>query len=123
VFVILAAVNLLLVAVFAARDTAHNHAVLRAMGFTPGQTASTLITTQLVTAIPATLAGIPAGLMLFHVVYQAAANGQSDNGPIDPPTAWLAVLAAAAIALAGLLAAAPARALARLPVAPRLTTD
>jgi hypothetical protein len=123
VFVILAAVNLVLVAIYAARDTAHNHAVLRALGFTPNQTASTLITTQMVTAIPATLAGAPAGLLLFHVVYQAAADGQSDNGPSNPPAAWLAILVVATVALAGLLAAIPANALARRPIAPTLTTD
>jgi putative ABC transport system permease protein len=123
VFVVLATANLVLVGIYAARDTAHNHAVLRAVGFTPKQTASTLITTQMVTAIPATLAGVPAGLLLFHVVYQAAANGQSDNGPNDPPAAWVAILVVATIALAGFLAAVPASALARRAVAPTLTTD
>jgi putative ABC transport system permease protein len=123
VFVILAAVNLVLVAIYAARDTAHNHAVLRAVGFTPNQTASSLVTTQLVTAIPATLAGVPTGLLLFHVVYQAAANGQTDNGPSNPPATWLAILIAATIALAALLAALPANTLARRAIAPTLTTD
>jgi putative ABC transport system permease protein len=122
-FVILGAINLLLVAAFAARDTRHNHAVLRAIGFTPRQTARSLVTTQLVTAVPAALAGLPIGMLLFRAVYEASTNGQSDSGPANPPIAWLAGLFLTATALAGLLAAAPAAALARNPIAPTLTTD
>src|SRR6185437_11580360 len=102
-FVILGAINLLLVAAFAARDTRHNHAVLRAIGFTPRQTARSLVTTQLVTAVPAALAGLPIGMLLFRAVYEASTNGQSDSGPANPPIAWLAGLFLTATALAGLL--------------------
>lgn len=123
VFVIFAAVNLVIVAIYAARDTAHNHAVLRAIGFTPNQTAATLITTQLAIAIPATAAGVPAGLLLFHLVYNAAANAQSDTGPNNPPISWIAILIVIATTLAAALTALPAKALARRPVAATLTTD
>jgi FtsX-like permease family len=122
-FVILGAINLLFVAAFSARDTRHNHAVLRAIGFTPSQSVRSLVTTQLVTAAPATLAGIPIGLLLFHAVYAASANGQSDTGPANPPAIWFAGLVLIVTATIGLLSAAPAAALAQHTIAPALTTD
>ena len=122
-FVILGAINLLFVAAFTARDTRHNHAVLRAIGFTPSQSVRSLVTTQLVTAAPATLAGIPIGLLLFHAVYTASANGQSDTGPANPPAIWFAGLVLIVTATIGLLSAAPAATLARHSIAPALTTD
>jgi hypothetical protein len=43
----LATINAFIVATFAARDAARNHAVLRAVGATPRQTVATLIISQL----------------------------------------------------------------------------
>ena len=121
VFVVLAAVNLSVVATAAARDAAPNHAILRAVGFTPNQTAAALLTTQTVGGAVATIAGLPLGLLLFHGVY--AATNNSSAGPHDPPALWLAIIAVAAVALSGILATSTARRFSRRPVAATLTTD
>ncbi len=113
--------NLSIVATAAARDAAPNHAILRAVGFTPTQTATTLLTTQTISGALATIAGLPLGLLLFHAVY--AATNTSNNGPHNPPALWLTIIAVVAIAVGGSLAASSARATARRPIAATLTTD
>jgi hypothetical protein len=44
---VLGTINAFIVATFAARDGARNHAVMRAIGATPRQTAATLVVSQL----------------------------------------------------------------------------
>jgi ABC-type antimicrobial peptide transport system permease subunit len=121
VFVVLAAVNLSIVATAAARDAAPNHAILRAIGFTPTQTATSLLTTQTIGGALAAIAGLPLGLLLFHAVY--AATNNSNTGPHNPPAIWLTIIAAAAIALGATLAASSARTIALRPIALTLTAD
>jgi putative ABC transport system permease protein len=50
---VLATINALIVAALAARDSARNHATLRAVGATPRQTTATLVVSQ--------MGGVPTG--------------------------------------------------------------
>jgi ABC-type lipoprotein release transport system permease subunit len=61
---VLATVNAFVIAAFAARDSARNHAVLRALGATPRQTTTALIVSQLGASAIAVACGIPLGLGL-----------------------------------------------------------
>jgi hypothetical protein len=58
---VLATINAVIVATFAARDAARNHAVMRALGATPRQTVTALIVSQLGACAIAVVAGIPLG--------------------------------------------------------------
>ena len=120
-FAVVAVVNLIIAAIFAARDSAPNRAVLRALGFTPTQTAATLVSSQTAAGIIACLIGAPLGIGIFHGVY--AATNNSAQPPSNPPALSLAALVAAALVLTALLAAAAAQRSTRLPVTANLTTD
>jgi ABC-type lipoprotein release transport system permease subunit len=110
--VALAALNAMVVAIFAARDNARNHAILRAVGATPRQTIISFVVAQLGASLMGCAAGIPLGVLLFNSV-----NGDSakDLGTIALPAS---VFVAVAVPLLYLLAViVPAARLARRPVA------
>ncbi len=121
VFALLAALNLTVVATFLARDQAGNHAVLRAVGFTRRQTVVSLAVPHAAVAAAGAVVGIPVGLLVFRLSYQAA-NGGADGAAV-PPAAWLLLVPLAAAAAGAVLAALPARLLARSPVAVRLSGE
>ena len=114
----LGAVNALIVSVFAARDGAANHARLRAVGFTPGQTVAALVAGQVVTALGAAIVGVPLGAAVFRIAY-AAANGDAGAAQL-PPAPWVAAAVAGTLVAAAGLAGLPARVMARRPVASAL---
>ncbi len=64
--VVLAAVNAFIVAVFAARDHARNHAILRTLGATPRQTVVAFVVGQLGAGLLACVLGLPLGIVLFN---------------------------------------------------------
>jgi ABC-type lipoprotein release transport system permease subunit len=112
----LAAVNAAVAAVFAARDSARNHAILRTIGVTPRQTAAAFLVAHLAACLLACAIGIPFGVTLFEV----------SRGVLDPialsPLTYATVIVAAPL-LYALIAATPARLLARQPIAPQLTYE
>jgi ABC-type lipoprotein release transport system permease subunit len=118
--VALAALNAMVVAIFAARDNARNHAILRAVGATPRQTIVSFVVAQLGAGLLGCAAGIPLGVLLFNSV-----NGDSakDLGTIALP-AWVYVAVAVAVPVLYLLAViVPADRLARRPVSGVLTYE
>ncbi|MDQ2741879.1 MAG: ABC transporter permease [Chloroflexota bacterium] len=119
-FIVLGALNTVLVATFAARDSVHNHAVLRAIGCTRAQNIVSLVSAQSATAIGAACIGVPLGLALFNFTYGAVGGGP---GAHNPPVLWLAAMAAVSIVLACVLAAIPGYVLSRHSVAPLLAHD
>lgn len=121
VFVFLAALNLSVVAAFLARDQAANHAVLRAVGFTRRQTTISLAAPHAAVAAAAGVVGVPLGLLVFRLSYQAANDGPA--GAATPPLVWLLLVPIAAAAVAAALAAVPANLLARSPIAGTLAAE
>ncbi len=111
----LGAVNALIVSVFAARDGAANHARLRAVGVTPGQTGAIVFSSQVTVALAAAVVGVPLGALVFRLAY-VAANGSADGAQL-PPLVWVLPAVAATLLLAAALAALPARWMSRRPVA------
>jgi len=106
-----------IVAAFAARDSARNHAVLRAVGATPRQTTAALIVSQLGASALAVLLGIPLGLGLWKLM-----DG-GDLPEVPVPATHLALLAVLVPVAFAALVAIPARRQARHPVAPVLAQD
>jgi putative ABC transport system permease protein len=114
---LLGTINAVIVATFAARDAARNHAVLRALGATPRQTVVALIVSQLGACAIAVVAGIPLGIGLWSLM-----DG-GDLPPVRLPAAALLLLAVAVPVVFAGIVSVPARLLARQPVAPRLAYE
>jgi putative ABC transport system permease protein len=114
---VLACINAFVVATFAARDSARNHAVLRAVGATPRQTTVALIVSQLGASALAVIVGIPLGLGLWGLI-----DG-GDLPPVPVPAGSLALLALAVPLGFAALVAVPAHRLAHRAIAPVLAPE
>jgi putative ABC transport system permease protein len=114
---VLATINAIIVATFAARDAARNHAVLRAVGATPRQTVIALVVSQLGACAIAVVVGIPLGLGLWSLM---EGGDLPEVGVSTPSLLLLAVAVPVAFAA---IVSVPARLLARRPVAPLLTYE
>jgi len=113
----LATINAIIVATFAARDAARNHAVLRAVGATPRQTVIALVVSQLGACAVAVVVGIPLGLGLWSLMEGG------DLPEVGVSTSSLLLVAVAVPVAFAAIVSVPARLLARQPVAPLLTYE
>lgn len=112
---LLAAVNVIVIAWTTALETRRAQAIARTLGATPGQVTFGLALGQVLPALPATLAGIPLGLGMYAI---------NAVGPVTLPPAWVILTAAAGIVLAvAALTAIPAQIAARRPVATVLSSE
>jgi putative ABC transport system permease protein len=116
----LAALNAMIAAIFAARDSARNHAIMRALGATPRQTVISFVVAQFGASLLGCAAGIPLGVLLFNTVVSSNVK--------DMPTITLPVSAYVAVAVVApllylLVAIVPAARLARRRVAPVLVYE
>lgn len=102
----------------AIRERRRELAVLSAVGFSVRQLAGATVAGQAVLAGIGALFGIPLGIGFFRLAYTLA-NGTS-AGLVDAPVLYLLAVVPAAMLVAGLVAALPAQALRRLPVAAAL---
>jgi putative ABC transport system permease protein len=114
---VLATINALIIAALAARDSARNHATLRAVGATPRQTTATLVVSQLGASLLAVAAGLPLGLGLWSVM-----DG-GDLPPVPVPTTTLLAIAAIVPLVFAALVTLPARHWAHQPPARALTYE
>jgi ABC-type antimicrobial peptide transport system permease subunit len=107
----------LIVAAFAARDAARNHAVLRAVGATPRQTVAVLVVSQLGACAVAVAVGIPLGLGLWSLMEGG------DLPAAGVPAASLLLLAMAVPVAFAAIVSVPAWLLARRPPSPLLAYE
>jgi putative ABC transport system permease protein len=114
---VLGTINALIVATFAARDAARNHAVLRAVGATPRQTVIALIVSQLGACALSVVVGIPLGLGLWSLMEGG------DLPRVSVPATSLLLLAVAVPLAFAAIVSFPASLIARKPVAPLLTYE
>ena len=114
---VLATINALIIAALAARDSARNHATLRAVGATPRQTTATLVVSQLGASLLAVVVGLPLGLGLWSVM-----DG-GDLPPVPVPTTTLLAIAAIVPLVFAALVTLPARLWAHRPPARALTYE
>ena len=114
---VLATINALIIAALAARDSARNHATLRAIGATPRQTTATLVVSQMGACLLAVAMGLPLGLGLWSVM-----DG-GDLPPVPVPATTLLAIAAIVPLVFAALVTLPARRWAGQPPARALTYE
>jgi putative ABC transport system permease protein len=94
------------------RERAHDVGVLKAVGMTPRQTITMLVTTVAATGLVAGLIAVPAGIALHHAIVPIMASGAQIGLPAaaynvyNPAELVLLALAGLVIAVAGALAPA-----------------
>jgi putative ABC transport system permease protein len=108
----LALVNTVVHTWSAVLDARRPLAVARTLGATPGQAAASVAVAQLLPALLGVAAGLPGGIVLVAL----AGTGRIDY----PPASWLLATMLAALLVIGAMAAVPALAAARRPVADAL---
>jgi putative ABC transport system permease protein len=112
----LAVLNAIVTAWATVLETRRSSALTRALGASPGQLITGLVTAQLLPSLPGALLGIPLGIGLF-----ALANGGGTQTTTVPPAWWLAAAVLGTMLALAVLSAIPARIGARQPIAPVLT--
>ncbi|MEU1179362.1 ATP-binding cassette domain-containing protein [Streptomyces sp. NPDC005820] len=111
--VALSTLNTVLLGWSTAVQARHTLTITRTLGATPGQVVAALCTAQLLPAVPAVAAGIPAGLGLYWLFGTQAA----------PPGSWLLTAALVILSAAGALTALPAWTHTRGPAGRTLDTE
>jgi putative ABC transport system permease protein len=112
---IMAALNTVFTAWATALDAKRASALMRALGASSGQVSVGLMTSQVLTALPGAIVGIPLGMAMF-----GAAN---TSGSQAPPVTWTAVaMAGILLAVAG-LTTIPAMIAARTPATQILQSE
>jgi putative ABC transport system permease protein len=117
ILIALALINATVAAVFSAHDHARNHAIMRTVGATPGQTVTAFLVAQLTACLIACALGVPLGVAF----YESSTRGPL--GPIGLSLVTYVVTCLTVLVLYGLIAAIPARLLARRPITPQLAYE
>ena len=122
VLAVIGLTNLFTASLVGIRDHVRDVGVLRAMGLTPWQVRTSLLTRTSVLALVAAAIGSLAGLLVCGRLINLGAQAYGIGAGIGRPPSAAAVLAAALLAVIGssLTAIIPARRAARLPAASAL---
>jgi putative ABC transport system permease protein len=115
VLLAITATTLVAVALLSVRERIRDYGVLKTIGLTPRQLASSLVGAHAAVALLAALVAIPAGLGLYRIVY-AIAGGDSADLVLAP---WwsLALVPIGAPLLVAAVTGLPARLASRIPAA------
>jgi len=120
VLLLIAITSLLAIALLGLRERLRDFGVLKAVGLTPRQVASTLVSPYALLAVVASAVSVPVGIGLYIATYRAAGG---DGDPTLAPWASLALVPVATVLLVVLATSVPARMAARAPVADVLRTE
>ncbi|HEY7045377.1 MAG TPA: FtsX-like permease family protein [Nocardioidaceae bacterium] len=120
VLVVIALTSLLAVSLLTLRERLRDFAVLKAMGLTPRQVASTLVAPYAVMALVSALVSVPLGIALFLAAFYASG---SDSDPTLASAAVMAVVPVGMTLLVVVVVAAPARLATRIPAAVALRAE
>lgn len=115
---LVAVTSIVAVGLVGLRERRRELAVLSAVGFSAGQLGASVVAGQCALAGAGAVLGVPLGIGFFRLAY-ALANGSS-AGLVDAPPAHLLAVVPVVVVLAAMVAAVPASALRRLPVAAAL---
>ena len=108
------------VALLALRERLRDFGVLKALGLTPRQVASTLVSPYALVALLAGVVAIPVGVALYVAVFHAAGG---DGDPVIAPWPWLALVPVATVLLVVAATSVPARIAAHAPAADVLRAE
>jgi hypothetical protein len=98
-------------------------AVLKSIGFLRRQVTATVTWQAAAVAVVAIVVGVPVGVAIGRWAWRSVATGVGSVSPPVVPLTAVVVVAGAALVAAMVLAAVPARAAARIPVAPALRRE
>ncbi|HEU0288034.1 MAG TPA: ABC transporter permease [Nocardioidaceae bacterium] len=120
VLLLIAITSLLAIALLGLRERLRDFGVLKAVGLTPRQVASTLVSPYAMLAVVASVLSIPVGIALYIATYRAAGG---DGDPTLAPWPWLVLVPVAMVLLVVVATSVPARMAARASVADVLRTE
>ena len=118
VLLLITVTTLVAMALLSVRERVRDYGVLKAIGLTPGQIASSLVSAHAAVALVAALLSIPLGIGLYVAVYNIA-GGSSEELVIAP---WwsLALVPVGAVLTVVAATSLPARLATRIPTADAL---
>jgi putative ABC transport system permease protein len=115
VLLLITATTLVAVALLSVRERIRDYGVLKTIGFTPRQIASSLVGAHAALALIAALLSIPAGIALYVTVYGIA--GGSGDDLVIAPWWWLALVPIGTVLMVIVATSLPARLATRIPTA------
>jgi ABC-type antimicrobial peptide transport system permease subunit len=118
VLLVITLTTLVAIALLSVRERIRDYGVLKAIGLTPKQIASSLVSAHAALALIAALVSIPVGVELYRAVY-AVAGGDSQDLVIAPWWSLALVPIATVLVVAG-ATSLPARLATRIPTADAL---
>jgi putative ABC transport system permease protein len=118
VLLLITATTLVAVALLAVRERVRDYGVLKTIGLTPRQIASSLVSAHAAVALLAALLSIPAGIGLYLAVYRVA--GGSSEDLVLAPWWWLALVPIGSVLVVAAATSLPARLATRIPIADAL---
>jgi putative ABC transport system permease protein len=118
VLLVITVTTVIAVALLSVRERIRDYGVLKAIGLTPRQIASSLVSAHAALALVAALASIPVGIGLYVAVYGIA--GGSSEDLVLAPWWWLALVPIATLLIVAAATSLPARLATRIPAADAL---
>ena len=106
VLLLIAIASLLAIALLGLRERLRDFGVLKTVGLTPRQVASTLVSPYALLAAIASVLSVPVGVALYVAVYRAAGG---DGDPTIASWTWLALVPVATVLLVVAATSVPAR--------------
>ena len=118
VLLLITATTLIAIALLSVRERIRDYGVLKAVGLTPRQIASSLVSAHAAVALLAALLSIPVGIGLYITVYGIAGGSSEDR--VIAPWWWLALVPIATVLMVVAATSLPARLATRIPTADAL---
>jgi ABC-type antimicrobial peptide transport system permease subunit len=118
VLLVITATTLGAVALLSVRERIRDYGVLKTIGLTPRQLASSLVSAHAALALIAAVLSIPIGIGLYLAAYRA--TGGSSDGLLIAPWWWLALVPIGTVLMVAAVTALPARLATRIPTADAL---
>ena len=115
---LITATTLVAIALLSVRERIRDYGVLKAIGLTPRQIASSLVGAHAAVALVAALLSIPLGIGLYVAVYGIAGGSSADR--VIAPWWWLALVPIATVLVVVAATSVPARLATRIPTADAL---
>ena len=118
VLLLITATTLVAIALLSVRERIRDYGVLKAVGLTPRQIGSSLVSTHAAVALFAALLSIPVGIALYVTIYGIAGGSSEDR--VIAPWWWLALVPIGTLLVVVAATSIPARLATRIPTADAL---
>lgn len=112
VLLLIATTALLAIALLSLRERLRDFGVLKAIGLTPRQVASSLVAPYAALAVLAGVLSVPLGIALYVAAYRVAGG---DGDPTNAPWPWLLLVPVGTVLMVVAATSVPARIVTRVP--------